>query len=795
MQETARTQSLTRKICSVSRIRGLRQKISVLALKKKDTLKLFACLSLVGIAYAILAYRGNGLTIGGDNVIPLHSLEYLTRLPHSSNPWAGFGSPLPPIFSLPPLPDILLFSLFSLLNFDIYVGNKLYVFVLATFSAVSIFYLSTTVFHESRNKVLIGIVATFAYLYNPLVYADTYKTMVFMELSLVQTGFILFIAFIIRYFQTMRIRYSFYAGFSSFLMLSFPGISAYRLAFLALVGFIGVASYHLLRCHGASLRTKASNALKSLAVVTILGFLLNSYWLIPFLQNVGPFSSFASEFQTTEVFNEFSNMANTLRLLNSWSFHAGFVPYANVYLKNPVMIILTFAWPIFAFLPLLSREVTKSRKVLALYMATILTILLGWGSESPFSQFYVKITNIGVGSYYFLRPFYNTGIFTQLILTVEYALLIGLFSTLLFSKFSKKGGKILSSRRIASAATVIFVAAILTSSSWPMLTGDVMRNWYDPKQYGVKIPAAYWKASQYLDMVGDLDHKTLLLPRPEVYIGTSWGYQGTSSFYNLMFNTPLVTGNEIPYGIAMNRTKLNHVYAVPYLLSNLNATVDIVGQTRRIVPWYNDKVIFDNGLLIIDFNSTFQTDRWHQVELTLSSQQNWLNFTHLALQLTAKMDFEQFQLGVGDSLGHVGWWSTADRAYHKDDIAYIPIEIEKTITPDHGSVNLLLDLRKPDRSTYQAGNVTSVWMQYYVTPNTNAHIQFEGLLTIKTSMDSLRYATFLAENRVKFLLIDIAIIEGAKSDPSSWLQMLGNNGNFIQVWHEETLYIFENSLA
>ena len=56
-------------------------------------------------------------------------------------------------------------------------------------------------------------------------------------------------------------------------------------------------------------------------------------------------------------------------------------------------------------------------------------------------------------------------------------------------------------------------------------------------------------------------------------------------------------------------------------------------------------------------------------------------------------------------------------------------------------------------------------MQYYVTPNTNAHIQFEGPLTIKASMDSLRYATFLAENRVKFLLIDIAIIEGGKKRP------------------------------
>jgi hypothetical protein len=777
---------------SFSGIRELGQKILVLISKKKRILKLFTCLSLVGMVYVILAYRGDGLTIGGDNVIPLHPFEYLARLPYSSNPWAGFGSPLPPIFALPPLPDILLFSLFSSLNFDIYVGNKLYVFVLATLSAVSIFYLSTTVFHESRNKILIGIVATIAYLYNPLVYADTYKTMVFIELSLVQTGFILFIAFIIRYFQTMRIRYSIYAGLSSFLMLSFPGISAYRLAFLALFGFLGVTFYYSARCRGTSLRTKVANALKAFVVVAVLGFLLNSYWLIPFLQNAGPYSSFASEFQTSGTFNEFSNMINTLRLLNSWSFHTGVVPYANVYFENSVMIILTFAWPIFAFLPLLSREVTKSHKILALYMATVFTILLAWGSESPFGQLYMTVANVRIGSYYFLKPFYNTAVFTQLTLTVEYTLLIGYFSTLLFSRFSEKGGKIFSSRGIAFATTAILMTAIITSSSWPMLTGDVMRNWYDPKQYGVKVPVAYWDANRQLEAIGDLSHKTLLLPRPDVYVGTSWGYQGTSHFYNLMFNTPLVTGNEVPYGISLNRTTLNNIYSVPYKVPEVNDTVDIRNHTKRIIPWQSDTVTLGDETVTIDFNDTFELDKWHQVEFRLLSSEDWSNLTHLAVRLSANMDFERFHMGLGDTNGNVGWWNTIDHTYQKEGGTYFPVETEITITTEDDSVDILLNLKKPQRSTYSMSNVTSVWIQYLVTPGIEANMRIEKLEAIKATVDSLSYARFLAENEVKFLLVDFSIVEGATSDPALWLQMLSNSNQFSLIWQQDQLYIFEN---
>ena len=763
-------------------------------LKRFKSARALVFLVVLGACYTLLAYRGDGLTIGGDCLLPFHPTEYLSRIKYVSDPWAGFGSSLPPIFSLPPLPDTLLFSAFTLSGLDIYAANKLYVFILATLSSISIYYLLTTIFNDNDKKSWMGAVAVFAYLFNPWSYSDTYKTMVFMELSLVQTGFILFIAFVIKYFRTTRIKYSLYAGLCTFLTFSYPGVSAYRLGFLALLGYIYIAAYYMVRNHKGRLKRSLLIVFKGAAILVLLGFLINSYWVIPFVQSAGYYASFASGFQTRNVFNEYSTMTNTLRLLNSWSFYGGFVPFAATYLTNTALILLTFVWPVFAFLPLFSKRINKVPKVLAVYVATLLAILLSWGSEFPLGGLYMAMANIHLGPYYFFRPFYNIGLFSQLVLTVEYAILIGLLSSLvLWPSTRNKQGFHLCRRELAGLVSVALIVGALALSSWPVLTGEVMRNWYDPKQYGVKVPVAYWEANQYLEKVGDLDHKTLLLPRPEVYIGTSWGYQGTSHFYNLMLNTPLVTGNEIPYGISLNRTMLNHIYAVPYVLSDQNAATDILNQTGRIMPWQSDNVTLGNRFLIVDFNNTFQTDIWHQIELRLLSPQNWLNFTHLAIRLTGEMDFERFQLGVGDSWGYIGWWSTIDRVYRTDGNAYIPIEIEKTITLDDDSVNLLFNLKKPDQLAYQANSVKSIWIQYYVTSDTNAHVQIEGLLAAKAAVNSQYYATFLAENRVKFLLLDLAMTEGARSDPVSWLQTLDGNDSFSLVWHEDTLYIFENS--
>lgn len=767
--------------------------MSALFPKGFASLRLQVVKILLGTTYTLLSYRGAGLTIGGDNIVPLHSFAYLTRLSSPIDLWAGFGSQLPPVFSLPTVPDTFLFLLFS--PFDIYVANKLYLLFLVTLSIFSICYLATAVFSESVHKDLIGIVAACAYIFNPWVIADTFKTMIFIELSLAQTGFILFLAFTVKYLQTKQVRYLLYSGLSTLLMLSSPGLSAYRLTFFASLAYVFMAVYFLANVPRSEIGAAVFGVLKGGATVAIISFVLNSYWIIPFVQNVGHFSSFAAGFQAPTLFNRYSVMVNTLRLMNSWSFYSGYVPYAESFLKNPAVVLLTFTWPVCAFAPLLSKRVVKNRKILAIYLVTVLTILLACGTQYPLGGAYMVIVDLHLGSYYFLRPFYNTGALSQLVLTVEYALLIGLFSSAVYSWLTRRSeGFRLSRRKLVATSGTIMIVILLALSSWPILTGDVMRNWYSPNQYGVRIPECYWEANEYIEEICSLNQRVLLLPSTQTYLGTSWGYQGTSQFYNLMFNVPLITGNEVPYSITANKTLTNRIYSVYYKFPNANDAVDVINRTHNIIAWQNDSALLDEGLLQLDFNKTYEINKWHQVELRLPLPEAWSTFTHIVFQFSGELGLDKLQIGIGDTSGYVGWWTAEKHVYQVENETLIPTETEPLITQYNATVTILLPLEEPDRSSYSINNVTSVWVQYFVTETSDATLQIDKILVGRVLIDDLYYADFLNGNNVKYLIVDLAVQDGAKTDPRFWLNLLTDSDYFRLIWKKESLCIFENTV-
>jgi hypothetical protein len=773
------------------------EEVRIFLFTRIRALKSWIWAPILGLVYNALAYRGDWLTIGGDSIVPLHPLEYLTILSSTSNPWAGFGSNLPPIFSYPPFPDIMLFAFFRTLSTSIYTANRLYVFVLSTLIVVSIYFLAVTIFRENVHRHIIGVVAAIAYIYNPLVYADTFKAMVFIELSIVQTGFIMFLAFSVKSFQTNKMRYSLFSGLAAFLMLSYPGISGYRMAFLAFVGYILIALYYLTQHLRTGQRDILKSIFKNALIAAAVALIVNGYWVVPFVQNAAHFGSFASGFQTTSVFNKYSTMVNTLRLMNSWSFYAGYAPYADVYLNTPFLIALTFIWPLLAFLPLFSREVVKSRKTLMIYVMTLLTILLLWGSEYSFAEAYMTVVNVQIGSYYFLRPFYNPSTISQLVLTLEYALLIGLSSSYAYSWLTKGGQNLpFSKRKIAAVSTVVLVVVLFVSSSWPVITGDVMRNWYKPDEYGVRIPDSYWKVGDYLENLSDSKHRTLLLPPTETYIGTSWGYQGTSQFYNLLLNVPLVTGNEVPYSVTSNKTLIKQVYSVCYTVPAINDSLDIKEKTEKIVTWQSDEAISNDASLQIDFNSTFQIGKWHQVELRFSSVQNWTDFTHVMISFSGQFDLENLEFGVGDTARCIGWWSTQNRIYSLVNTTLVPSEGEELLPRDNRTATLLLPLKKPDRSTCSLENVSSVWIQYFVADSSdNASLLIDKIQAVRVRPDTLYYSRLLADVDIRYLMIDLAIKDGAKDNPQLWLDMLNDSKYFKVIWQEDSLYIFENVIS
>ncbi|MCK4477840.1 glycosyltransferase [Candidatus Bathyarchaeota archaeon] len=751
---------------------------------KNSSKRAILSLTLFSVIYTMLSYRGNNLTIGGDYFIPFHATKYLERFLHSSNLWGGSNTTLPPIFFLPTLPNTLLFSLFSILGVDIYFANKIYVFVLVVSSAIAIYYLSTTVFHKDKHKHLIGLASALAYLYNPWIIADGISTMVFIELSLVQTGFVFFLSFTMRYFQTREIRYSLYSGLASFLMLSVIGSGAYRMTLLASAGFVIIALYYSVLRR----KTGIKDIVVGVSILALISFVLNSYLIIPFIQNRTIYISLVESHPASSFFNNFSVLINTLRLLNYWAFYSGYVVYANIYFNNPIVLVSTFAWPIFAFAPLLWKEVRKSSKCFVIYLTTLVAITFACGSNPPLGPLYNTIIHSNIGGIYFLKPFYITREVTAQVLTILYALLIGLFSILIYRKLTETNGKLFhveKRKKIIATMGVALIFVPLLVSAWPALTGDVMRNWYDPTQYGVRIPQRYWNANSYLEGTCDLNHKALLLPPTEVYIGLSWGFYGAAQFYSLMFNVPLITGNELPYNVGQNRTLLNQVYSVPYIITE---DEPISTKIKNITAYHGDQVrLFENYTLQIAFNKTIQPNTWHDIELQLANNETWSPYTHIFIEIDGNFKTENLQIKMTNTQNSLEYLASS-YAYQTINQTLVPLQPE---TQNNQTTIVLLPSLNSNHTQFN-----SIWIRYLIddatTPST---ITIHKLSKAKITLDTYYYATILANNSIKYIIIDQSIKEGAKTNPTFWLNAINSSTQFTLLWHNETLYIFENVLA
>jgi hypothetical protein len=746
-------------------------------------------LVVLSAIYTSLSYRGEFLTIGGDSFIPFHPIDYLFGIATSSNRWGGNVSQLPPIFSLPPLPDISIFAVLQIFGFDIYSANKLYVFFLASLSSVSIYYFALTIFNKNDNKSLIGLTSAILFLFNPWMILDTYKSMIFTELSIAHTGFVLFLKFLIMSFQTGKIKYFAYSGFGSFLMLSVPGTSAYRMICFASAGLCTIMIYYSL--YGIS-KLHARKIIEGIIVLTSLAFIVNSYWIIPFIQNSSAYVSFTAGFQVNPLFNSYSTLPNTLRLMNAWGFYCGYAPYAVLYMENPFLILLTFSWPIFVFASLFSSKAIENKNVACLYLVTVITTLFACG-PNLLGPIYLELIYSSIGSLYPFKPLYSTGHITAHVLTLEYVLLAGFSLSLVYSKLmdSHIMDKVELKKKVAAVGIVFLIISILVASSWPIFAGEVMRNWYKPDQYGVRIPQYYWQANTYIKTTMGPNSRALLLPPTYSYIGTSWGYQGSSQFYNLFINAPLITGNEIAYGITSDTKLYDQVYSMCYKVPE-NISEDILASINSAIAWQYDNVDIGNGCLQIDFESGSLANSWHQVELHFIPAKSLSGYPFLLIRLNGSIMMEDLQIGIGDSEGFVGWWFTRNHIYDQLVDTLIPVNSAFYSTSDKTRI-LLLNLEKPDQSYYDASNAVSIWIQYFIRASSHdTNIQIGSIWAIDVRSDDQFYAKILRTNKVDFVLFDAGITEGIRNDFNGWLETLNSSSCFKLIWQAGSLYIFKN---
>ena len=281
-------------------------------------------------------------------------------------------------------------------------------------------------------------------------------------------------------------------------------------------------------------------------VLFIIAILSASVWIIVLISaNWSSFMSTLSSMTSPNWVLKYIHPQDILRLIEKWSFYEKgtyekpYVFYADVYLGNPLMIVLSYLPPLLAFLGVLT---TKSRK-LAVYFAGIALLSLILASAAVPELYSALVTHIP-----FLMAFRESA--QWLFFTIlSYSVLIGIVASTLYCRFKKK---------LLQVAILGLIAVIFISSAYPLVNGDVTRNWLNTNIKGSYFPNSYAQLNNALSN----EYWALLLPQRNAYVAYNFaeGPLSAGNPYPLIFSKPVLSGLGTEYTQATNLDLLNKVY-------------------------------------------------------------------------------------------------------------------------------------------------------------------------------------------------------------------------------------------
>jgi hypothetical protein len=280
-------------------------------------------------------------------------------------------------------------------------------------------------------------------------------------------------------------------------------------------------------------------------VVSVVAVLLASIWIEVIVAADFPnlILSYGQMTSTIPVLR-YVQSYDILRLIGKWGFYTGafgkpYVPYADAYLHNPLLIMLSYLPPLLAFSSVL---MPKSRKLVIYFsvIAFLSLILVSAAIPELYSAFV---------SYFPLMIAFRESAQWLFFTILCYSILIGIVSSILYNKFRKKVLQI-----IVLGLSVL----ILISSSYPLVTGDVTRNWLETSIKGSFFPNSYAE----LDNTLSSKYWTLLLPQRYTYVDYNFtnGPLSCGNPYPLIFSKPIVSGLGTDYMSPANLDLIDKIY-------------------------------------------------------------------------------------------------------------------------------------------------------------------------------------------------------------------------------------------
>ena len=445
-----------------------------------------------------------------------------------------------------------MFASLSVLGISVETAMHIYYFFMFFLCGASTYYLASVLFPTFKSKRFIALFAAVLYMFNPYLTLAPFYSVLPLVFALYVKGL-----------REGKIKYALYLTIAFFaIVMVFPTYSTILLA-LGLLAFYTIFYW---------ISQKAISGIKFIGTTLLLLFVANLWWLLPTYSSLIPYEKGVSGQISLDLFTSANaQLPQVFRWMGQWSFYSSYkglfyAPWLQPYINNPLLVLITFAFPILAFCSLLFKP--KDKFVLFFSALLVLVLFFSKGINPPLGNFYLWFINISI-----FAAFRDPSHFMYLI-TLGYSILIAVTCGSIVEKMQSQTNshghlKVLSRRVKTCIFVSIFLILILVSSFY-IVDGEFFVNWWNPQSRGVTIPQYYSQANKWFSEQSG-DFRILMLPAHWQYVDYTWGYFGTDSTSSLI-SRPLITGSNPYIYPQYSEEIINYVYT---LFSNLSVSYNV----------------------------------------------------------------------------------------------------------------------------------------------------------------------------------------------------------------------------
>ena len=511
------------------------------------------------------------------------------------------------------LPLSGLFSLLTLFGLSNYI-QQAFVYFLVLFTSMTFTYLFVyEIFDYRTDKKLVASVSAIFYVFNPLVMVNYW----YMGM---QTLYVMpFIPITLFFFLSVLKKQNFFYLLLTSLIFSFLSI----VFFSPPIGICVIMILALFFVYQIVLSWKNWDRVKKMfiytAILVILTFLINTWFILPFLSSVTSYYTYATTqldpLKTLIGTSQWVSLTTFFRLLPLKLDIADILLYKNVHWRycynNPFFIMLGIFIFLFVITPLMLKK--KDKNTLFFTLLLIMGLFLCLGLNSPFGFIFGYMFK-NIPYFDMFRMPYNK--FLPFLL-ISSSILFGIGVTSLYRWIIYK-----SKARYARLTLIVIMFLTCGVYVFPMWTGSIVNAPITIRgnriSSFIEVPSYYSNIAKYFHK-DPTDYRILSLPlRPFEYVGFGWEYgydgpdvtwllyrQNTISYlFKNYYSSAKIISELGDQNLENNLYKITSLFGIKYIV--IQNDVDIVHGNylgRKLTSQEELKLMMDR--LNVPFISSF----------------------------------------------------------------------------------------------------------------------------------------------------------------------------------------------